>query len=97
MKIEIYVSKDVEYDKFWEYHKHPILTNSEDTYNNLILYTRGLIGICKLFLPENGIHISKQQDMIEDILQNKNITELYIFTHSPSVFGKGWGSSVVFI
>ena len=97
MNIEIQISNNIDYTTLFDYHTNIVLNNSENTYNCLIDYTKKLIGICKLFLPETGIHISLQQKLIDKIIENKNITELIIFTNSPSIFGKGYADKIKFI
>lgn len=97
MKIEIQLSNNIEYSEFYDYYRNVILDNSENTYKSLIEYTNSLFGSCKLFLPENGIHLQFQQTMINDIIKNNNITELIIFTHAPSIASKGWMDKIKFI
>lgn len=47
--------------------------------------------------PENYMHISWQRLLIEKlVLMNPN-AQLIISTHSPSLFGAGWGDKVVYM
>ncbi len=47
--------------------------------------------------PEISLHISWQQILIDVICQMNPNCQLIIATHSPSMFGKGWGENVVFM
>lgn len=47
--------------------------------------------------PEISLHISWQQKLIDVICQMNPNCQLIIATHSPSMFGKGWGENVVFM
>lgn len=47
--------------------------------------------------PENTLHIQWQRELI-DTLRSLNPNAQYIITtHSPSLFGKGWGDKVVYV
>ncbi len=47
--------------------------------------------------PEISLHISWQQSLIETIRTLNPNCQLIIATHSPSIFGKGWGDKVTFM
>ena len=96
-KIKIFVSEAVDYYIFKKYHVNEIQKNSISTFDVLIKFTDSITGNCFLFLPENGMHLCQQQILIERILENKNINLLNIFTHSPSIFGRGWGDKIIFL
>ena len=47
--------------------------------------------------PENSLHIEWQQQLIDVIrILNPN-SQLIISTHSPSIFGNGWGDKLFFL
>lgn len=45
--------------------------------------------------PEHKLHLKIQFKLIEDILSVVPTIQLFVFTHSPSIFGKGWGCRVI--
>lgn len=47
--------------------------------------------------PEISLHISWQQSLIEIIRTLNPNCQLIIATHSPSIFGKGWGDKITFM
>jgi predicted ATPase len=47
--------------------------------------------------PEISLHISWQQDLIATLRKLNSNCQLIIATHSPSIFGKGWGDKVTFM
>jgi predicted ATP-dependent endonuclease of OLD family len=47
--------------------------------------------------PEISLHISWQQDLIATLRKLNPNCQLIIATHSPSIFGKGWGDKVTFM
>ncbi|MDR0546050.1 MAG: AAA family ATPase [Dysgonamonadaceae bacterium] len=47
--------------------------------------------------PEISLHIGWQQQLIDVIRQLNPDCQLIIATHSPSIFGKGWGDKLVFV
>ena len=47
--------------------------------------------------PEISLHLSWQQNLIETIRTLNPNCQLIIATHSPSIFGKGWGDKVTFM
>ena len=47
--------------------------------------------------PEIALHISWQHGLIETIRSLNPNCQLIITTHSPSIFGKGWGDHITFM
>jgi predicted ATP-binding protein involved in virulence len=47
--------------------------------------------------PEISMHIGWQQNLIETIRSLNPNCQLIIATHSPSIFGKGWGDKITFM
>ncbi len=47
--------------------------------------------------PEISLHISWQQNLIKTLRELNPNCQLIIATHSPSIFGKGWGDKVTFM
>ena len=47
--------------------------------------------------PEISLHIGWQQQLIDVIKQLNPNCQLIISTHSPSIFGKGWGDKLFFV
>ncbi|GHT24343.1 ABC transporter ATP-binding protein [Bacteroidia bacterium] len=47
--------------------------------------------------PEISLHIGWQQQLIDVIRQLNPNCQLIIATHSPSIFGEGWGDKVFFV
>jgi len=47
--------------------------------------------------PEISLHISWQQDLIKILRELNPNCQLIIATHSPSIFGKGWGDKITFM
>jgi predicted ATP-dependent endonuclease of OLD family len=47
--------------------------------------------------PEISLHISWQQELIKTIRHLNPNCQLIIATHSPSIFGKGWGDRITFM
>ncbi|MBB3187681.1 AAA family ATPase [Microbacter margulisiae] len=47
--------------------------------------------------PEISLHISWQQDLIKILRELNPNCQLIIATHSPSLFGKGWGDKITFM
>ena len=47
--------------------------------------------------PENSLHIEWQQQLIDVILKLNPNSQLIISTHSPSIFGDGWGDKLFFL
>jgi predicted ATP-binding protein involved in virulence len=47
--------------------------------------------------PEISLHLLWQQDLIKTIRELNPNCQLIIATHSPSIFGKGWGNKITFM
>ena len=47
--------------------------------------------------PEISLHISWQQQLIDVIRELNPNCQIIIATHSPSIFGEGWGNKIFFI
>ncbi len=47
--------------------------------------------------PEISLHLGWQQDLIMTIQELNPNCQLIIATHSPSIFGKGWGDKLTFM
>ena len=47
--------------------------------------------------PELSLHIRWQRELIDRIRQINPACQLIIATHSPSIFGAGWGEKVVYM
>lgn len=47
--------------------------------------------------PEISMHLGWQQDLIKTIRELNPNCQLIIATHSPSIFGKGWGDKITFM
>lgn len=47
--------------------------------------------------PENSLHIEWQQQLIDVIRKLNPNCQLIISTHSPSIFGEGWGDKLFFL
>jgi len=47
--------------------------------------------------PEISLHLGWQQDLIKTIRELNPNCQLIIATHSPSIFGKGWGDKITFM
>ena len=46
--------------------------------------------------PEISLHIEWQQKLIDAIRQINPNSQLILTTHSPSIFGRGWGDKLIF-
>lgn len=46
--------------------------------------------------PEISLHVRWQYALIENLLKLNPYAQFILSTHSPSIFGKGWGSKVVY-
>lgn len=46
--------------------------------------------------PEISLHVRWQYTLIENLLKLNPNAQFILSTHSPSIFGKGWGSKVVY-
>lgn len=47
--------------------------------------------------PEISLHIRWQQEIIDAIRKLNPEAQLFISTHSPSIFGSGWGDKVIYM
>lgn len=47
--------------------------------------------------PENTMHISWQRQLVEILVEMNPNAQFIITTHSPSLFGAGWGDKVVYM
>jgi predicted ATP-binding protein involved in virulence len=47
--------------------------------------------------PEISMHLAWQQDLIQTLRTLNPNCQLIIATHSPSIFGKGWGDKITFM
>lgn len=47
--------------------------------------------------PENSMHIDWQQQLIDVIRKLNSNSQLIVSTHSPSIFGEGWGDKLFFL
>jgi predicted ATP-dependent endonuclease of OLD family len=47
--------------------------------------------------PEISLHIGWQQRLIDIIRELNPNCQLIIATHSPSIFGEGWGDKLFFV
>ena len=46
--------------------------------------------------PEISLHIDMQYTLIDNLLKLNPNVQLIVSTHSPSIFGLGWGDKVVY-
>lgn len=61
-----------------------------------VFLTQGQPAIVFLDEPELSLHISWQRRIIDVIQQLNPQTQLFITSHSPSIFSSGWGDKVVY-
>ena len=47
--------------------------------------------------PEISLHIRWQREIIDRMRQINPFCQIIIATHSPSMFGTGWGDKVVYM
>lgn len=47
--------------------------------------------------PENSMHISWQSEFINILMKLNPNAQYFITTHSPSIFGDGWGDKITYI
>lgn len=77
-----------------------ILSSGEQQLMLILLQVHLLMGQDSLVLmdePENTLHISWQSELI-NILTDLNPNAQYIITtHSPSIFGDGWGDKITYM
>ena len=57
----------------------------------------GVASILLLDEPENSLHIEWQHQLIDVIRKLNPNSQLIISTHSPSIFGDGWGDKLFFL
>ena len=61
-----------------------------------VFLTQGNPAIVFLDEPEVSLHISWQRQIVDVIRQLNPQTQLFITSHSPSIFSSGWGDKVVY-
>ena len=47
--------------------------------------------------PENSLDISWQYELINTLVKLNPNAQYFITTHSPSIFGNGWGDKIVYM
>ena len=47
--------------------------------------------------PENSLDISWQFELIDILVKLNPNAQYFITTHSPSIFGKGWGDKIIYM
>ena len=47
--------------------------------------------------PENSLDISWQYELINTLVKLNPIAQYFITTHSPSIFGDGWGDKIIYM
>lgn len=47
--------------------------------------------------PENSLDISWQFELINILVKLNPNAQYFITTHSPSIFGKGWGDKIIYM
>jgi len=47
--------------------------------------------------PEISLHIGWQQVMLDTLAELNQNAQFFVTTHSPSMFGRGWGNKVVYM
>jgi len=47
--------------------------------------------------PEISLHIGWQQQLLDVLVKLNPNAQFFITTHSPSMFGRGWGDKVVYM
>ena len=47
--------------------------------------------------PEISLHIGWQQQLLDVLTSLNSNAQFFITTHSPSIFGRGWGDKVVYM
>ena len=61
-----------------------------------VFLTQGSPAVVFLDEPEVSLHISWQRQIIDVIQKLNPQTQLFITSHSPSIFSSGWGDKVVY-
>lgn len=57
----------------------------------------GKPGVVLMDEPENAMHIKWQRSLIDTLVKLNPNAQYIISTHSPSLFGAGWGNKVVYM
>ena len=47
--------------------------------------------------PENSLDISWQYKLIDLLVKLNQNAQCFITTHSPSIFGNGWGDKIIYM
>ena len=47
--------------------------------------------------PENSLDISWQYELINTLIKLNPNAQYFITTHSPSIFGDGWGDKIIYM
>ncbi len=47
--------------------------------------------------PENSLDISWQYELINTLVKINPNAQYFITTHSPSIFGDGWGDKIIYM
>ena len=47
--------------------------------------------------PENSLDISWQYELINTLVKLNPNAQYFITTHSPSIFGDGWGDKIIYM
>ena len=47
--------------------------------------------------PENSLDISWQYKLIDLLVKLNQNAQFFITTHSPSIFGNGWGDKIIYM
>ena len=54
-------------------------------------------GVYLLDEPENSLDISWQYELINTLVKLNPNAQYFITTHSPSIFGDGWGDKIIYM
>ena len=54
-------------------------------------------GVYLLDEPENSLDISWQYELINILVKFNPNAQYFITTHSPSIFGDGWGDKIIYM
>ena len=77
-----------------------VLSSGEQQLMLIFLQIHLLMGQDALVLmdePENMLHISWQSELINILTELNPNAQYIITTHSPSIFGDGWGDKVTYM
>lgn len=83
-----------------QYYPLSILSSGEKQLMLMLLQVALLMGREALVLidePESYLHISWQSELINVLTELNPKAQYIITTHSPSIFGDGWGDKVVYM